>query len=57
MPTPRELKLWRQRAGLTQREMAGRLKISAAYIAYLEAGKRSPSQTVIRCYRKFISRT
>jgi transcriptional regulator with XRE-family HTH domain len=57
MPTPSELKLWRKRAGLTQRQLAERLKISAAYIAYLEAGKRSPSQSVIRRYRKFISRT
>ena len=56
MPTPRELRLWRKKAGLNQREMAARLKISAAYIAYLEAGKRSPSQSVIRRYRKFIPR-
>jgi predicted transcriptional regulator len=57
MPTPKELKLSRKRAGLTQREMADRLGISAAYIAYLEAGKRSPSQSVIRRYWKFISHT
>jgi predicted transcriptional regulator len=57
MPTPRELKLWRQRAGLNQRQVAARLKISAAYIAYLEVGKRSPSQSVIRRYRKFIPHT
>jgi predicted transcriptional regulator len=39
MPTPRELKLSRQRAGLNQRQVATRLQISAAYIAYLEASK------------------
>jgi predicted transcriptional regulator len=54
MPTPKELKQWRQRAGLSQRQMAARLKISSAYIAYLEAGKRSPSQSVIWRYKKFI---
>jgi transcriptional regulator with XRE-family HTH domain len=36
--------------GLTQREMGIRLKISAAFVAYLESGKRSPSATVIARY-------
>ncbi len=37
---PGELKRWHRAAGLTQREMAACLKLSAAYVAYLE--KRSP---------------
>jgi transcriptional regulator with XRE-family HTH domain len=44
----------RKAADLTQREMGQRLKISAAYVAYLESGKRSPSATVIARYWKFI---
>jgi predicted transcriptional regulator len=54
VPTPRELKQWRQAADLTQRQMAARLKISAAHVAYLEHGKRSPSATLIVRYRKFM---
>ncbi|HKN01805.1 MAG TPA: helix-turn-helix transcriptional regulator [Candidatus Binataceae bacterium] len=45
---------WRKAAGLNQREMAAQLKITAAYVAYLENGKRSPSATVIERYWKFI---
>ena len=55
MPTPKELKQWRRLAGLSQRQMGARLKVSAAYIAYLENGKRSPSASVIQRYRKFNS--
>ncbi len=54
VPTPKELKRWRKDAGLSQREMGASLKISAAYVAYLESGKRSPSATVIARYQKFI---
>jgi predicted transcriptional regulator len=54
VPTPRELKQWRQVAHLTQRQIATRLKISAAYVAYLENGRRSPSAAVIARYRRFI---
>jgi len=54
VPTPRELRRWRLNAGLNQREMAKRLKISAAHVAYLENGKRSPSGSLIERYRKFI---
>jgi transcriptional regulator with XRE-family HTH domain len=43
VPTPKELKRWRLNADLNQREMAARLKISAAYLAYLESGRRTPS--------------
>jgi len=53
VPTPRELKQWRKAADLTQRQMAARLKISAAHVAYLESGKRSRSATVIARYWKF----
>src|ERR1035437_11009950 len=42
VPTPKEFKQWRKAAGLTQRQMAARLKITAAHVAYLEHGKRSP---------------
>ena len=54
VPTPKELREWRRAADLTQRKMAQRLKLSAAYVAYLESGKRSPSATVIARYWKFI---
>jgi predicted transcriptional regulator len=54
VPTPEEMKRWRLNAGLSHRAMAKKLKISAAYITYLESGKRSPSATVIARYRKFI---
>jgi predicted transcriptional regulator len=54
VPTPKELQRWRLDAGLTQREMGKKLKISAAFIAYLESGKRSPSATVIARYWKFV---
>ena len=54
VPTPKEMKRWRLDAGLTQREMGKRLKISAAFVAYLEQGKRSASANVIARYWKFI---
>jgi predicted transcriptional regulator len=54
VPTPREMKRWRLYAGLNQREMAKNLRVSAAYVTYLERGKRSPSATVIARYWKFI---
>ena len=56
VPKPKEMRRWRLDAGLSQREMGARLKISAAFVAYLENGKRPPSATVIACYWKFISR-
>lgn len=54
VPTPKEMREWRKAADLSQREMGQRPKISAAYVAYLESGKRSPSATVIGRYWKFI---
>jgi predicted transcriptional regulator len=54
VPPPKEMKRWRLDAGLSQREMAKRLRITASYIAYLESGKRSPSASVIARYWKFI---
>jgi predicted transcriptional regulator len=54
IPTPKEMRRWRLNAGLSQREMGTKLKISAAYVTYLEKGKRSPSASVIARYRKFI---
>src|SRR5258707_5191519 len=47
VPTPKELREWRRAADLTQRRMGKLLGISAAYVAYLESGKRSPSASVI----------
>jgi transcriptional regulator with XRE-family HTH domain len=55
VPTPKELKQWRQAADLNQRKMAVRLKISAGHVGYLENRKRSPSAALIKRYRKFIS--
>lgn len=43
-------------ADLTQRELAARLKISAAHIAYLENGRRSPSATVLTRFWKLRDR-
>ncbi len=54
VPLPRELKRWRVQANLTQRQMGARLKISSAYVSYLEKGKRSPSAALIKRYWKFI---
>ena len=54
VPTPKELRRWRVDAGLSQREMAKLIKVSATYVAYLENGKRSPSATVIERYCKFL---
>ncbi len=52
VPTPRELKQWRQAAGLTQRKIAALLKISPAHVAYLENGKRLPSRALVARYWK-----
>ncbi len=54
VPSPRELKRLRVEANMTQRQMGARLKISAAYVAYLESGKRTPSAALIKRYWKFI---
>ncbi len=53
VPTPGEMKHWRLAAGLTQREMSEHLKVSFAYVTYLESGRRSPSATVIAGYWQF----
>jgi predicted transcriptional regulator len=52
-PSPKEMKQWRQLAQLTQRELGKRLGISAAYVAYLEMGKRVPSPSIMDRYWKF----
>jgi transcriptional regulator with XRE-family HTH domain len=54
MPTPKELKQWRQAAGLSQHQMAVWLKISRAQISHLENGKRLANASLIERYRKFI---
>jgi predicted transcriptional regulator len=51
--SPKQMKRWRTLAQLSQRELGERLGISAAYIAYLEAGKRIPSALIIDRYWKF----
>jgi predicted transcriptional regulator len=56
-PSPKEMKQWRTVAQLSQRQLGERLGISAAYIAYLEAGKRVPSPLIIDRYRKFARQT
>jgi DNA-binding CsgD family transcriptional regulator len=53
VPTPKEFKQWREAAGLTQRKIAALLKITAAHVAYLEHGQRSPSGALIARYWKF----
>lgn len=54
VPTAKDLRLWRLDAGLTQRESAKKLRISPAYVNYLENGVRSPSATVIARYWKLV---
>ena len=39
-------------AGLTQRELAGRMKTSQAYIARLEGGKEKPSTRTLNRFAK-----
>jgi DNA-binding transcriptional regulator YiaG len=43
-----------QGSDLSRRKWSQRLKISAARVAYLESGERSPSATAIARYWKFI---
>jgi predicted transcriptional regulator len=45
VPNAKEMKRWRLDAGLTQREMGKHLKISAAFVAYLERGPHADSQS------------
>jgi len=42
------LKAMRQRAGITQKELAGKSKISTSYLNLIETGKKKPNPTVIR---------
>jgi predicted transcriptional regulator len=56
-PSPKEMKQWRISAGLTQRQLAERLGISAAHVAYLESGRRMPSASLIQRYWKFGRKT
>jgi transcriptional regulator with XRE-family HTH domain len=45
----RMLKTLREERGLTQRDLAGRAKVTGAYIAMLEAGKKkNPSLAVLQ---------
>jgi predicted transcriptional regulator len=53
IPSPPEMKQWRTLARLSQRDLGERLGVSAAYIAYLEMGKRVPSPLIISRYWKF----
>ena len=56
VPTPQEIKLLRQFAGLSQRMMADRLCVKASHVAYLERGSRKPSGSLILRYRKLEKR-
>src|SRR5260370_42450871 len=50
VPSPKEMREWRMTVGLTQRQMGARVKVSAAYVAYLDNGKRTPSASGIKRY-------
>ena len=54
VPTPEELRQWREAADLTQIQLAARLEISRALISHLENGKRLPSAAVFARYRKLM---
>jgi hypothetical protein len=56
VPSPKEMKQWRADAGLNQRQLGARLRISASYIAYLETGQRTPSPSLIQRYWSFARR-
>jgi transcriptional regulator with XRE-family HTH domain len=43
-----ELRRWRAHAGLTQRELAGRVRYSRETVAAVEGGRRYPSQELAR---------
>jgi transcriptional regulator with XRE-family HTH domain len=49
--TPDEIRAWRQRLGLTQARAAESLGVSPRYVEMLEAGDRTPSQTLINFMR------
>jgi transcriptional regulator with XRE-family HTH domain len=54
VPAANEMRRWRLDAGLSQREMAKKLRICAAYATYLESGQRHRSASAIARYWKFI---
>jgi putative transcriptional regulator len=45
---PASLRLRRQGAGLTQAQLAVRIKVDASMVSYLESGKRVPSLAVMQ---------
>jgi transcriptional regulator with XRE-family HTH domain len=48
------LKLWREQAGLTQREAAARLGIGESTYGFLESGRMQPSRAqLLRLARSF----
>ena len=42
------IRMLRQAAGLTQKEFAGELKITASYLSLIEADKREPTMALLR---------
>jgi hypothetical protein len=43
VPSPEQLVRWRREAGLGQRELAGRCRLSRSYLAAVESGRRAPA--------------
>jgi transcriptional regulator with XRE-family HTH domain len=44
----------RRRLGLTQQDVARRIKTSTPYVGHLESGKRTPSDKVLRRLAQFL---
>ena len=42
-----QLRQWRQRAGLSQLDLALKLELSTRHLSYIETGKASPSETLL----------
>ena len=44
---PSRLRLWRQRRGWSQLELAGRAETSQRHLSFLEVGRASPSRDMV----------
>ena len=53
MVKPISLKEWREGAGLTQAELAGKLGVHVTYISMIERGARRPGMRVATSIREF----
>jgi len=47
----------RQKVGLTQSELAGKLRISDAHVSYIERGERGPSLVMLHKMAKVLGTT